>query len=110
MSRPLFLSNGHMLVGLNSFGLVHDFYYPYVGYENHLSSKAQRHMIGVWVDDEFSWMDDGSWNIAIKYEDMALISHIRATNNKLDVVLESVSYTHLTLPTILRNVHVVNRR
>jgi len=110
MSRPLFLSNGHMLVGLNSFGLVHDFYYPYVGYENHLSTKAQRHMIGVWVDDEFSWMDDGSWNIAIKYEDMALISHIRATNNKLDVVLEFSDFVDNDLTALIRNVHVVNRR
>ena len=38
MSRPIVLSNGHMHVGLNTFGLVHDFYFPYVGQENHAAA------------------------------------------------------------------------
>ncbi len=108
MSRPLFLGNGHMLVGLNSFGLVHDFYYPYVGYENHLSTKKQMHKVGIWVDDKFSWMDDGTWNISIRYEDMALISHIRAVNEKLGVVLEFNDFVDNELTAFIRNVHVVN--
>lgn len=109
MSRPLFLSNGHMLVGLNSFGLVHDFYYPYVGYENHLSSKKQMHKVGVWVDGNFSWLDDGSWNISIRYEDMALIGRIRATNDRLGVVLEFSDFVDHELNAFIRNVHVINK-
>lgn len=98
-----------MLVGLNSFGLVHDFYYPYVGYENHLSSKAQRHRIGVWADGKFSWLDDGTWDISMRYEDMALIGHTRATNNRIGIVLEFSDFVDSELNTLIRNVHVVNR-
>ena len=35
MSRSIVLSNGSMHVGLNNQGLLHDFYFPYVGLENH---------------------------------------------------------------------------
>ena len=109
MSRPVFLSNGHMLVGLNSFGLVHDFYYPYVGYENHLAAKEQLHKVGVWVDGKFSWMDDGTWNITIRYEDMALISRIRAINEELGVVLEFNDFVDSELTAFIRSVHVINK-
>jgi len=109
MSRPLFLGNGHMLVGLNSFGLVHDFYYPYVGYENHLSEKDQLHKVGVWVDGKFSWLDDGTWSITMRYEDMALISYIRAVNDKLGIVLEFNDFVDNELTAFIRNVHVVNK-
>lgn len=34
MARPIVLGNGEMHVGINKFGEVHDFYYPYVGQEN----------------------------------------------------------------------------
>ncbi len=109
MSRPLFLGNGHMLVGLNSFGLVHDFYFPYAGYENHLSEDGQRHKIGIWVDGKFSWLDDGTWSTSITYEDMALIGHIRALNDNLGIVLEFTDFVDSELSAFIRNVHVVNK-
>jgi len=109
MSRPLFLGNGHMLVGLNSFGLVHDFYYPYVGYENHLSEKDQIHRVGVWVDGTFSWLDDGSWSTTINYEDTALIGRTRAVNKNLGVVLDFSDFVDSELTAFIRNVHVVNK-
>ena len=34
MGRPVVLSNGQLFVGLDEHGLVHDFYYPYVGLDN----------------------------------------------------------------------------
>ena len=47
MSRPIVLSNGEMNVGLNDYGMVHDFFYPYVGFENHNIGADTRHKIGV---------------------------------------------------------------
>ena len=38
-----------MFVGLNENGLVHDFYYPYVGLENLTTARSMQHKIGVWV-------------------------------------------------------------
>ena len=53
MGRPVVLSNGQLFVGLDERGLVHDFYYPYVGLENLANARSSQHKIGVWVDDAF---------------------------------------------------------
>ena len=57
MARPVVLSNGELHVGINNFGLVHDFYYPYVGLNNHSAGKSTQHRVGVWVDGQLSWLD-----------------------------------------------------
>ena len=108
MSRPLMLSNGRMLVGLNDFGMVHDFYYPYVGLENHASAKGLRHKIGVWVDGQFSWMDDGSWRISLDYEEDALIGNSRMVNDHLQIALEFHDFVDSDANVFCRNIHVVN--
>jgi hypothetical protein len=54
MPRPIVLSNGELHVGINNFGGIHDFYYPYVGLENHAAGKDLRHKIGVYVDGTIS--------------------------------------------------------
>ncbi len=67
------LGNGKILVGLNEHGLVHDFYYPYVGLDNLTTSRSVHHKIGIWVDGAFSWVDDGSWNISVGMREDALV-------------------------------------
>ena len=42
---------------MDSYNRVRDFYYPYVGQENHVSGNI--HKTGVWVDGSFSWLDSG---------------------------------------------------
>ena len=66
-----------MFVGLDENGLVHDFYYPYVGLENLTTARSMQHKIGVWVGGQFSWTDDGSWQVFVDFEADALISDIR---------------------------------
>lgn len=108
MSRPIILSNNRMLVGLNQYGLVHDFYYPYVGLENHASAKYMRHKIGVWVDGRFSWLDDGSWQIELDYQDNTLIGYTRATNDKLGILLEFHDFIAISENALMRNLHIIN--
>lgn len=81
MARPVMLGNGSLTVGLNEYGLVHDFYYPYVGLDNLTTSRSTNHKIGIWVDDQFSWVDDGTWTTTVNFEDNALVSTIRMQNN-----------------------------
>lgn len=79
MSRPITIGNGSMMIGLNEFGLVHDFYYPYVGLENHASARDIHHRIGLWVEGgDFTWLDDGSWQVKLDYEENAMIGLITA--------------------------------
>jgi glucoamylase len=81
------LGNGHMLVGLNKNGLVHDFYYPYVGLDNLTTSRSIHHNIGLWVNGKFSWIGDKPWEITTDFEEDALISNIKAVNKELGVEL-----------------------
>jgi GH15 family glucan-1,4-alpha-glucosidase len=87
MGRSVMLSNGHMLVGLNDSGLVHDFYYPYVGLDNLTTSRSIHHNIGVWVNGKFSWIDDGSWEISTDFEEDALISTISMYSKNFELEL-----------------------
>lgn len=50
MSRSIVLSNGSMHVGLNNQGLLHDFYFPYVGLENHTLADNSVHQVAIRVD------------------------------------------------------------
>ena len=80
MSRPIVLSNGEMNVGLNDYGMVHDFFYPYVGFENHTIGADTRHKIGVYVDGEINWLDNGDWQFNFRYPHDALIGCTVAKN------------------------------
>lgn len=81
------LGNGSLTVGLNEHGLVHDFYYPYVGLENLTTARSVHHKIGVWVENEFRWVDDGSWGISVNFDSDALVSIIRMQSDELQVEL-----------------------
>ena len=85
MTRPIILGNGNMLVCLDKNANIRDFYYPYVGQENHVSGN--RHRIGIWVDSKFSWISKSDWNLLIKYKKDTLVSEIIAINKKLGIEL-----------------------
>lgn len=108
MARPILLSNGTMHVGVNLYGMVHDFYYPFVGYENHAIANKMRHRIGVWVEGKFSWLDDGQWQFKIDYEDQSLIGNTQARNQNLGVTLEMQDAVDCDFNAFIRNIHVVN--
>ncbi len=110
MSRPVVLSNGELHVGLNNYGLVHDFYYPYVGLENHAADNSLRHHIGVYVDGATSWLDGGDWAFDFSYPHRALIGHTIAKNTKIGVILEFDDLVDAESSALLRNIHVINDR
>jgi GH15 family glucan-1,4-alpha-glucosidase len=110
MARPILLSNGELHVGLNEYGLVHDFYFPYVGFENHSAGANLRHKVGVWVDGKTSWLDDGSWDIRMHTATGALIGHTRAYNKSAGIIIEFDDVVDTTVSVFIRNIHVVNAR
>lgn len=109
MGRPVVLSNGHVLVGLNDFGTVHDFYFPYVGLENLTTARFPNHKIGVWADGQFAWLDDGSWKIDINFEQDALVSNIEATNDRLQVKLNFNDFVDCHYPAFVRLINITNQ-
>ena len=115
MARPIVLSNGELHVGLNGFGTVHDFYYPYVGFENHSAGNNLRHKVGVWVNGDLSWIDDldnppNEWTFKFRYPHGALIGHTLAKNERLGIILEFDDFVDAKVSAFIRNIHIVNLR
>ena len=109
MARQIVLSNGELHVGLNGFGLVHDFYYPYVGFENHSAGQDLRHKIGIWTDGAISWLDnDNTWSFSFSYTHSSLIGHTVAKNERLGIMLEMDDCVDSKISALLRNIHVIN--
>lgn len=110
MARPIVLGNGELHVGINKYGMVHDFYFPYVGLENHSAGQNLRHRVGVWIDGTISWLDDDGWQFKFHYPHRALIGHTVARNDALGVLLEFDDVVDASLSAFMRNIHVVNLR
>lgn len=110
MARPVILGNGSLTVGLNENGLVHDFYYPYVGLENLTTSRSVHHKIGVWVDGQFSWVDDGSWQTSVDFESDALVSNVTLTSDTLGIQLILHDFVDPTHPVFVRDIEIKNNR
>lgn len=115
MARPIVLCNGELHVGLNGFGTVHDFYYPYVGFENHSAGSSTRHKVGIWINGELSWIDHpknpaNEWTFKFRYPYNALIGHTIAKNERLGIILEFDDFVDSSVSAFFRNIHVVNLR
>jgi len=108
MARPIVLSNGELHVGINRYGLVHDFYYPYVGLENHSAGPDLRHKIGVWSEGSVSWLDNDEWTFTFSYPHTALIGHTVAKNERIGIMLEFDDVVDGEYSALLRNIHIVN--
>lgn len=108
MGRPVVLSNGQIFVGLDENGLVHDFYYPYVGLENLTNARSSQHKIGIWVDGQFSWTDDGSWQINVDFETDALISRISMKSSGLGLTVDLQDFVDVEYNALVRRVRVTN--
>ena len=113
MARPIVLSNGELHVGLNDYGTVHDFYYPYVGFENHSAGGNLRHRIGVWADGYTSWIDNpnnnqSEWEFSFRYPHSALVGHTLAKNKAMGIVLEFDDFVDAHVNAFMRNIHIVN--
>lgn len=108
MGRPVVLSNGQLFVGLDESGLVHDFYYPYVGLDNLTNARSTQHKIGVWVDGQFSWTNDGSWRLDVNFDEDALISDIRMRSDALAITLELRDFVDIEYNAFVRCMKIVN--
>ncbi|HEY5152721.1 MAG TPA: glycoside hydrolase family 15 protein, partial [Candidatus Saccharimonadales bacterium] len=108
MSRPVVLSNGQLFVGLDENGLVHDFYYPYVGLDNLTNARSSQHKIGLWVDGKFSWTDDGSWQVSVDLEQEALISNVQMKSKKLSIVIDFQDFIDIEYNALVRCIKITN--
>lgn len=107
MARSMVLGNGNTLVCLDKFGQVRDFYFPYVGQENHIGQN-QTHKLGIFVDGEMHWTDNGEWKIDIRYEPKTMVSKMEATNEKARVFMTSTDIVYNEKNIFLRRITLTN--
>jgi GH15 family glucan-1,4-alpha-glucosidase len=108
MARTVILGNSGLTVGLDESGLVHDFYYPYVGLENLTTARSKPHHIGVWVDGQFSWIHETEWQSDISFNDDALVSNITITHEKLQIGMHFQDFVDVNHDIFARKVRVRN--
>lgn len=108
MGRPVVLSNGQLFVGLDENGLVHDFYYPYVGLDNLTNARSSQHMIGVWVDGVFKWTNDGSWQIDVDFDENALISNVMMKSEELKLSVQFNDFIDTEYNALIRSIQITN--
>jgi len=107
MPRTLTLGNGNILVALDKYAQVRDFYFPHVGLENHVGGNFT-HRIGVWVDGKLSWTSDKDWSLHIECEEEALSGKTFAENTNLGVELNLSDTVYNEKNIFLRKVTVRN--
>ncbi|HBC44534.1 MAG TPA: glycoside hydrolase family 15 [Candidatus Vogelbacteria bacterium] len=114
MARALTLGNGSILVGIDHFGQVRDFYYPHVGLENHVGGHFV-HRVGVFSPNpavggtgKLAWLSDPSWRVSVGSKEESLSSDIRAENRDLGVSLAANDLVYNEHNIFIRKVTVKN--
>lgn len=102
------LGNGQLTVGLNEAGLVHDFYYPYVGLENLTTARDKAHQIGIWIDGVFSWVSVEEWHVSVNFSAEALISDVSMRHDALQIQLDFNDFVDAHVNAFCRQVTIHN--
>lgn len=102
------LANGRLAIELDQFGRVSSLSFPHVGRE--VQNHQAVHRIGVWVDGEFSWIDDGAWRLTMRLPQGVLVAHTVLKHERLGLVLECDDFVDSKVNVFGRNIHVVNLR
>src|SRR3989344_3772382 len=107
MSKSLSLGNGNMLICLDKRAQVRDFYFPYVGLENHVGGHYT-HRIGVYADHQLNWFDHSNWEIQIRMANESMVGETIANNRALAVTLNFTDTVYNEKNIFLRKVKVSN--
>ncbi len=86
MTRYIALGNGSLLINIDKWLQVRDFYFPHVGEENHLLGHA--HRLGVFADSRISWVNEDEWQRKIAYKEHTLVSDCSALSENLKIKLK----------------------
>ena len=106
MPRHLVAGNGKMLINLDRHGFIQDLYYPYVGQLNHVGGYPCR--VGLWVEGQFTWLNEAGWNIELQYEPDSLVTRVTATHPVLGITLTINDGVHQRESIFLRRFIVFN--
>ncbi len=102
MPRSLVLGNGQTLATFDETLQMRDLYYPHVGMEDQ-TTYGHVHRIGVFVEGKgFSWFDDGSWQMSIRYAPETLVGDSVVRSEKLGLEMNIRDMVHPVHNILLR--------
>ena len=107
MPQSLIVANGNLLASFDAQLQMRDFFYPYVGQENH-SAFDKKHRVGVWVDGQMAWLDNPEWVFDIRYHDQSLVGNSTAKHERLQVCLNFEDFVYTTHDVLFRKVTITN--
>lgn len=108
MPKSLVLGNGNLLACYDKFAQVSDFYFPYVGLENHTGGHYV-HRVGVWADGQLNWLSHPNWKVTVNSDKNALVGRSKAINKALNVELDFSDVVYNEKDIFLRKVVVANK-
>jgi glucoamylase len=84
MPRDIPIGNGKLLICFDRNYQIRELYFPHVGQENHVGGRVCR--LGVWVDQQFSWLEDG-WQKELLYLRDTMVTEVRLYQPDLELRL-----------------------
>ena len=108
MPRDLPVGNGNLLINFDADYNLRDIYYPYIGKENHSEGCVSR--TGIWVDGNFTWIDNPQWQKEMVYESDSLVTKVTATNPEIGLTLTYSDLVDFHRDIFFRRVNILNHR
>lgn len=109
MPKSIVFGNGNLNVNFDDKLQLNDFYYPYVGSENH-SDFRKYNRVGIFVDEKISWLsEDPHWNFSIKYHPKSLVGNSTAKNNEKKISLKFEDFVYTTHDIFVRKITIQNK-
>jgi GH15 family glucan-1,4-alpha-glucosidase len=105
LPRHVLVSNGHFAVALDEGARIRDFYFPYVGLENHAVGHPFR--FGVSLDGNFEWIEDG-WDIKMTYMPETLTTRYVIAKPSIGISMEVNDAVHPSINVFLRKIKISN--
>ena len=106
MPRDIPVGNGQLLVNFDDKYRLRDIYYPQVGLHNHTGGNIQR--FGIWVDGQFSWIEDDAWTRSLRYKPDSMITEVRLKNQQIGIELLCNDAVDYHSPVFFRKVTIVD--
>ncbi len=107
MPRDLPLGNGSLLVASDQNYQIRDLYWPHVGQENHAIGHPFR--IGVWVEGQFRWLDDGGWKRELGYQCETLVTDVKMEHPDLAVSIQFKDMVDFHEDLFIRQLEISNQ-
>ena len=107
MPRDLPVGNGRLLLNFDKSYNLRDIYWPHVGQEIHTAGDISH--TGVWVDNQFAWLDAPEWQREMVYEKETLVTHVTLHHAGLQLQLIFRDCVDFYRAIFLRQIFVTNQ-